>query len=141
MVKPFYLEATADYFTVYNNNKFWAKSFRLADDYHFLVNSLATKEKFRNAVKQFLHERGLSINLKKTVLIDISKGKKFTFVGSEFAALVRDGENKIYNYFPAKALLKCKEKVNAIFHKYQYYLFRAFYKANEVIRGWTNLHA
>lgn len=128
----------------YKNKEFTNNSYifsvRYADDVTALFNEIKYHGKILENLNNFLRPRGLELNLKKTILKNLHNGDKTIFVGYEFALKKKNGKWKIYNYPPQNKIQNVKEKVNKIFLENRFKPYTSFYKANQVLRGWTNFY-
>lgn len=113
---------------------------RYADDITILFNNLEYQGIILNNINNFLNPRGLEINNKKTILKKLLEGDKILFVGYEFSLIKKNGVWKVYNYPPKTKIQNVKDKIKKIFIENKYNPYIAFYKANAVLRGWTNFY-
>jgi RNA-directed DNA polymerase len=119
---------------------------RYADDLIILGKNLPSLENLLIKIKEFLAERGLVINEKKTSFGNIEEG--FNWLGFTFREYP---DNRISDKFgkkgkfiitpSKKSIAKLKETIKTVFKKYRSksnYLL--ILKLNPILRGWANYY-
>jgi len=108
---------------------------RYADDFLVITPTKEIAEEAREAIKEFLMERGLELSTEKTLITHISDG--FDFLGYNF----RKYKGMLLIKPSKKSIQSITGKIRATVKKAQAWSQDALIKTlNPIIRGWTNYH-
>jgi retron-type reverse transcriptase len=114
---------------------------RFADDIILLLNKTKKKNESMERLKNFLHTRGLEINLEKTTYHSIEQGQlRFSYLGFDFIHNVRHGKFKTY-YYPSTDKVKAFIlKLKTTFKESSKNTTITFLNINSILRGWCNYY-
>ena len=108
---------------------------RYADDFLVITPTKEIAEEAREAIREFLTERGLELSSEKTLITHISDG--FDFLGYNF----RKYKGMLLTKPSKKSIQSITGKIRAIVKKAQAWSQDALIKTlNPIVRGWANYH-
>ncbi len=123
----------------FGNRQHDAHIVRYADDFVILCGK--NPDKYLGEAKKVLDRLGLTLNAKKTRIVDATK-EPFDFLGHRFAVQPskRTGKLKTYYYPTPKAMKAVKKKIREIVRSGQHWDLPVFIreKVNPILRGWGN---
>lgn len=123
----------------FENRQHDAHIVRYADDFVILCGK--NPDKYLGEAKKVLDRLGLTLNAKKTRIVDATK-EPFDFLGHRFAVQPskRTGKLKTYYYPTPKAMKAVKKKIREIVRSGQHGDLPVFIreKVNPILRGWGN---